>query len=469
MRLKVTNWSLHVLTPLPAIKNVIDMHGGKFLVFSEGRRLGTTYTIYLPLAIDSRRSSMRSNCSVEVNAPYDEGIRFTPMSSAASSFRVDCLADLRDHVYGAAAIAPEHLEEVPLPLSRETLGLVEQYAPHPVSYSVTSRGHDADADSKPSSARHQSSRLRSRKSTVSLNSISRKNSTIAWPFDADSDEEISLRGNRPTEAESKPSFSMDHSLRLWSPKSTESLNNMSGKTSAIVRPFDADSDEEISLRYRRQNSLNGPPKDGLGQTDHSQRRLIAARRVLLVDDSVMTRKMMRRTLKEQFEVVDEAGNGLAGCEKLREAVANGEPYDVILMDYQMPIMDGPTAVMTMRAEGYDGLIVGVTGNGLTVDIHNFKRKGANAVLLKPLKIGQLQSLILVSVTICFPILFNDFHTVHRVFLRRTLVHDTIGLCCAASLILSVMIDSWAIIDIRSLWYPPCQQGRVLCIKRNLLL
>lgn len=50
----------------------------------------------------------------------------------------------------------------------------------------------------------------------------------------------------------------------------------------------------------------------------------------------------------------------------------------------MPIKDGPTATAELRAMGYTGAIVGVTGTGLTTDVEYFLRSGANKVLLKPL-------------------------------------------------------------------------------------
>lgn len=62
----------------------------------------------------------------------------------------------------------------------------------------------------------------------------------------------------------------------------------------------------------------------------------------------------------------------------------GDPYDFILIDYQMPKMDGPTAIAAIRALGYKGIILGLTGNVLAADQDVMMAAGANDVLTKPL-------------------------------------------------------------------------------------
>jgi len=64
-------------------------------------------------------------------------------------------------------------------------------------------------------------------------------------------------------------------------------------------------------------------------------------------------------------------------------------YDLILMDDQMPRMDGPTAILEIRRMGYNGLIFGLTGNGLQSDQQKLISAGANKVMLKPLDVDDL--------------------------------------------------------------------------------
>ena len=66
--------------------------------------------------------------------------------------------------------------------------------------------------------------------------------------------------------------------------------------------------------------------------------------ILVVDDSPLNRKMLLRTLRASGHAVEEAGDGREGIEMVQQRKDNRvKPYDVILMDFVMPGMDGPTA------------------------------------------------------------------------------------------------------------------------------
>ena len=68
-------------------------------------------------------------------------------------------------------------------------------------------------------------------------------------------------------------------------------------------------------------------------------------------------------------------------------------YDLILMDYQMPHMDGPTAIRRIRELGFQGRIVGLTGNVLGSEIETMHEAGANKVLTKPVQLSYIESLV----------------------------------------------------------------------------
>jgi DNA-binding response OmpR family regulator len=65
-------------------------------------------------------------------------------------------------------------------------------------------------------------------------------------------------------------------------------------------------------------------------------------------------------------------------------------FDVILMDDNMPNMSGKDACKALRSEGYNGLIVGVTGTTYAPEVQKFLDSGANYVFAKPLDISQLR-------------------------------------------------------------------------------
>ena len=63
-------------------------------------------------------------------------------------------------------------------------------------------------------------------------------------------------------------------------------------------------------------------------------------KVLLVDDSAMSRKMTSRSLINIVRSIDEAENGSEALDMVSGSMRNGIPYDIVLMDHQMPIMNG---------------------------------------------------------------------------------------------------------------------------------
>merc|ERR1712226_261277 len=67
------------------------------------------------------------------------------------------------------------------------------------------------------------------------------------------------------------------------------------------------------------------------------------------------------------------------------------PIDTILMDYEMPLMNGPDATYEIRKLGFTGNIFGVTGNLLGDDVDYFLDKGANQVLGKPISMAILDN------------------------------------------------------------------------------
>ncbi len=104
-----------------------------------------------------------------------------------------------------------------------------------------------------------------------------------------------------------------------------------------------------------------------------------------MDDSDLTRKMLVKTLKAAGHEVIEAEDGLQGVVRIKSSLKEKDrlPIDCILMDFVMPVMDGPTATKEIRALGYTAPIFGVTGNCLDFDIKRFKDCGATEVFAKP--------------------------------------------------------------------------------------
>ena len=108
-------------------------------------------------------------------------------------------------------------------------------------------------------------------------------------------------------------------------------------------------------------------------------------KMLIVDDSAINRKMMKRLFTSKCTRIDEAVHGKDGLNKVAEFnTINNKNYDVIMMDFVMPTMNGPDCVRELRKQGYQGLIIGVTGNSQEDDIELFNESGVNKVMIKPL-------------------------------------------------------------------------------------
>jgi CheY-like chemotaxis protein len=116
---------------------------------------------------------------------------------------------------------------------------------------------------------------------------------------------------------------------------------------------------------------------------------------LVVDDVRPTRKLVARVLKRRCGVTQvlQAANGLEALQVYTKATASGLEIDLITMDVQMPVMGGLEATRAIRAAGYEGLIVGLTGNALMEDVAQLKDAGADEVCTKPVDPKLLQHVV----------------------------------------------------------------------------
>ena len=146
-----------------------------------------------------------------------------------------------------------------------------------------------------------------------------------------------------------------------------------------------------STRFRRQGLAQMADSCLAEGTDHNNdiSANVPVASVLVVDDAPMNRRMLCRLIQPLVDSATEACDGLEAVNTLKSALNSDAPFDLILMDYQMPNMDGPTAAQHMREMGYKGLIIGVTGNTQQSHIDTFLSFGADAVLFKPLQLEDL--------------------------------------------------------------------------------
>jgi HPt (histidine-containing phosphotransfer) domain-containing protein/AmiR/NasT family two-component response regulator len=121
-----------------------------------------------------------------------------------------------------------------------------------------------------------------------------------------------------------------------------------------------------------------------GETEDARWEFPAGKRVLVVDDGPENRELLRLVLTEAGLAMEEAENGLAGVEAARKG-----GFDAILMDMQMPVMDGYTATRTLRAEGLTIPIYALTANAMKGAEKDVLAVGCTALVAKPVNIDVL--------------------------------------------------------------------------------
>ncbi|RYZ59954.1 MAG: response regulator [Proteobacteria bacterium] len=105
-------------------------------------------------------------------------------------------------------------------------------------------------------------------------------------------------------------------------------------------------------------------------------------RILVADDSPDNRLLLRRILVRQGIEVAVVENGL-------EAVQRAHEFDIVLMDIQMPILDGYYATARLRAEGYSGPIIALTAHAMKEEKDRCLAIGCSEYLTKPIDVDLL--------------------------------------------------------------------------------
>lgn len=111
----------------------------------------------------------------------------------------------------------------------------------------------------------------------------------------------------------------------------------------------------------------------------SKAGVLSGRKVLVVEDSEDNQLLVKLFLTREGVKVDFANNGLEG---LNQAMAHDD-YDAILMDMQMPVMDGYRATQELRQRGYSKPIIALTAHAMKEDRERCLRAGCSDYMTKP--------------------------------------------------------------------------------------
>jgi PAS domain S-box-containing protein len=107
-------------------------------------------------------------------------------------------------------------------------------------------------------------------------------------------------------------------------------------------------------------------------------------RILLAEDACDSQRLLSLYLRKAGGEVEVVEDGLAACEQALAADAAGRPFDVILMDVQMPVLDGYAATARLRAAGYSRPIIAVTAHAMVGERQRALAAGCNDCATKPI-------------------------------------------------------------------------------------
>ncbi|MBE7504570.1 MAG: response regulator [Verrucomicrobiales bacterium] len=117
------------------------------------------------------------------------------------------------------------------------------------------------------------------------------------------------------------------------------------------------------------------------------------RRLLLAEDGPDNQRLIRHLLARAGHRVDVASDGGQAVDMALAALHAGHPYDALLMDMQMAVIDGYEATQRLRQAGYDRPIVGLTAHAMTGDRQKCLDAGCDDYLAKPVNPDHLLTVI----------------------------------------------------------------------------
>ncbi|KAF8851993.1 hypothetical protein BDZ45DRAFT_807847 [Acephala macrosclerotiorum] len=118
-------------------------------------------------------------------------------------------------------------------------------------------------------------------------------------------------------------------------------------------------------------------------------------RICIAEDNIINQKIALQFLKKlKFQEVDAYNNGLEAVEGIRKKAKQGRPYHLILMDVQMPVLDGYEATKMLRKDPLDAvrsiLVIALTASAVQGDREKCLASGMNDYLAKPVRLALLK-------------------------------------------------------------------------------
>jgi CheY-like chemotaxis protein len=372
-------------------KGIVDLHGGRISVHSEGEGKGTTFTVEIPMSrgtgcqcCDSGGMNIfeaaEADQSLPVVARTIENSECPPNSTAADA---DAAGDIKPSISqccGRIGTADTRGHSLGLMNSGHGNDNNDHYSAGDIlgpkdgferSIAVLSGVEKGHSEILPTDSQQNTTLLKTHED----------NNSSAVLIQTPSDARFSaVRGDDFAEKDGNGVTSLP--LLCLATKALERNDDKVSDMKNVATTIGATTTTAAVTVAVAAAAADGKGKNSKGRVYNGPKYSI-----LIVDDSDIGRKMMRKTLAASGHTCDEAEDGVVAVEKVKKRQSSSDPmYDCILMDFVMPNMDGPTATKEIRNMGFDGKILGVTGNGMEADIDYFLACGADRILVKPIDI-----------------------------------------------------------------------------------
>ncbi|MBI3118999.1 MAG: response regulator [Candidatus Hydrogenedentes bacterium] len=131
---------------------------------------------------------------------------------------------------------------------------------------------------------------------------------------------------------------------------------------------------------------------------------ICGKRILVVDDHIINRRVLQEQLKAWGCDQDTAASGIEALEKLRIAKSEDKPFDIAIVDCMMPVMDGEALGQLIKSDPAirDTILVMLSSMGMRGDANRLLKIGFAAYLTKPVKSSQLHDCLSVALNFQHP-------------------------------------------------------------------
>jgi CheY-like chemotaxis protein len=116
-------------------------------------------------------------------------------------------------------------------------------------------------------------------------------------------------------------------------------------------------------------------------------------RVLCIDDEPLLRELLKEILEFYHHTVETADGGQKGLHAFQRARAAGQPFDVVITDLGMPVVDGRQVAEKVKTESPGTPVIMLTGWGTMLEDKGENIPRVDAVLSKPPRVAELVDML----------------------------------------------------------------------------